>query len=85
MALGAQIVAGRALVLGQSLRLAVIGVVIGVVGALAGTRLLQSLLFGVSPTDPLVLAAAAVVLLIVARPGERGAGAARGEDRSGQR
>jgi len=66
MALGARVSQVATLVLGQAMRLAIIGVVIGLVAAIAGTRLLQSLLFGVSPTDALVLAGATVVLLIIA-------------------
>jgi predicted lysophospholipase L1 biosynthesis ABC-type transport system permease subunit len=66
IALGAQLWAVLRLVVGQSLVLVVAGVALGVVCALAGTRLLRSLLFDVSPSDPLVLAATAVVLLIVA-------------------
>ncbi len=50
----------------QSLRLAVIGVAIGLAGAWATTRLLARLLFDVSPTDPLVLALVATALLVVA-------------------
>ncbi len=66
MALGARVSQVATLVLGQAMRLAIIGVAIGLVAAIAGTRLLQSLLFGVSPTDVLVLAGATVVLLIIA-------------------
>ena len=66
MALGARVSQVATLVLGQAIRLAVVGVVIGLAAALMGTRLLQSLLFGVSPTDGLVLAGATVVLLIIA-------------------
>jgi ABC-type antimicrobial peptide transport system permease subunit len=66
MALGARVSQVATLVLGQAMRLAIIGVVIGLVAAIAGTRLLQSLLFGVSPTDALVLTGATVVLLIIA-------------------
>jgi ABC-type lipoprotein release transport system permease subunit len=47
-------------------RLAVIGVAIGLVGAVAATRLLQSLLYDVSPTDPWTLGAVAVLLLVLA-------------------
>ena len=46
--------------------LAGIGVVVGLVGAIVGTRLLRSLLFETSPTDPAVLALTAGVLLVVA-------------------
>jgi predicted permease len=66
IALGAQIGAVTRLVVGQSLTIVAAGVAFGVACALAGTRLLRSLLFDVSPSDPLVLAAAALVLLIVA-------------------
>jgi len=45
-------------------RLAVIGLGIGLVGALIGTRLMRSLLYGVSPTDPLVLMAAVGILAV---------------------
>lgn len=66
VALGAQVGQVVRLVIGQSMTLAVVGVAIGVAVALAGTRLLGSLLYDVSPTDPLVLAGTAIVLLIVA-------------------
>ena len=66
IALGAPVRWVIALVMGQSVRLALLGVVIGLAGALAGTRLLQSLLFGVSATDPAVLVVVPVVLLGIA-------------------
>lgn len=66
IALGAQVEAVARLVVGQSLAIVGLGVAIGLVGALAGTRLLRSLLFDVSPTDPFVLAATVLMLLMVA-------------------
>jgi putative ABC transport system permease protein len=65
-ALGAQVGDVTRLVVGQSLALAAAGAVLGVVAAIAGTRLLQSLLFDVSPTDPLVLGGTVAVLLLIA-------------------
>ena len=56
---------GRMIVM-QSVRLAVIGVVVGVAAALATTRLLQSLLFEVQPTDPATLAVVSVGLVLLA-------------------
>jgi predicted lysophospholipase L1 biosynthesis ABC-type transport system permease subunit len=54
------------MVLKQGLSLAAAGLVIGLVGALALTRLMQGLLYGVGPTDPITFVAVAAVLLIVA-------------------
>jgi ABC-type antimicrobial peptide transport system permease subunit len=54
------------LVVGRALRLALLGVAVGLLGALALTRLLESLLFGVSTTDPLTFVAVAVLLAAVA-------------------
>jgi putative ABC transport system permease protein len=54
------------LVLGQGIVTALIGVAIGLAGAMALTRTLQSLLFGLSATDPLTFAVVAVVLVLVA-------------------
>ena len=51
---------------GHGAKLAVIGIMIGVCGALVTTRLLSSLLYGVSATDPLTFVAVAVTLLAVA-------------------
>jgi putative ABC transport system permease protein len=54
------------LVLGRGGRLVAIGLVAGLLGALALTRFLTSLLFGISVTDPLTLAAIAALLSVVA-------------------
>ncbi|HEV8038215.1 MAG TPA: ABC transporter permease [Bryobacteraceae bacterium] len=51
------------MVVGQGVRLALVGIVIGVVGALALTRIISSLLYGVNPTDAATYIAAAFVLL----------------------
>jgi putative ABC transport system permease protein len=53
------------LVMGQGARLAVMGVGLGIMGALAATRLIASLLYGVTPTDPLTFASVAVLLVAV--------------------
>jgi putative ABC transport system permease protein len=65
MALGAQPADVRTLVAGQALRLGAIGVVVGVAGALAATRVLDTLLFGVTATDPLTFAGVCAALLVV--------------------
>jgi predicted permease len=62
LALGADPGAIRALVLGEGTKLAALGVVIGVAGALAGARLLRSLLFEVSSLDLVAFAGAPLVL-----------------------
>jgi putative ABC transport system permease protein len=54
------------LVLGQCLRLALLGAAIGLAGSAVLTRFLTTLLFEVRPTDPLVLAAVSAMLIAVA-------------------
>src|SRR6266513_4590193 len=54
------------LVAGEGVRLVAIGVVIGLVGAVAATRVIASMLFGVTATDPLTFVAVSAVLLVVA-------------------
>jgi putative ABC transport system permease protein len=66
LALGGQSRDIAALVVGGGMRLAAIGLAIGVGGALAGGRVLSGLLFGVTPTDPIALAGAAALVTIVA-------------------
>jgi len=65
-ALGADGGTVRGMVLGEGMRLALIGVVIGLAGALALGRVVASLLFGVSPYDAVTLAAGSVIFLVVA-------------------
>ena len=65
MALGAQHATVVGAVVRGALALACVGLAVGVAGALALTRLVESFLFGVSATDPMTFAAAAVLLLLV--------------------
>jgi ABC-type antimicrobial peptide transport system permease subunit len=65
MALGAQSQQVRRMVVRQGLVLAVIGVAIGLAGALALTRLITSLLYGIAPYDPVTLAGVTLALLAV--------------------
>jgi ABC-type antimicrobial peptide transport system permease subunit len=51
-----------ALVVGQGLRLALLGVAIGLVGSFAVTHVLSSFLYGVSPADPMALGAASTLM-----------------------
>ena len=66
MALGAQPRDVLALVLGEGLRVTALGVVIGLVGAFGLTRVLRTLLYDVSATDPRFFAGAAVIVAAVA-------------------
>jgi predicted permease len=66
MALGAEASAVRRMVVVQGGRVAVLGVVLGAAIAIAATRLLESLLFGVKPLDPPTFVAVAGVMLAVA-------------------
>jgi putative ABC transport system permease protein len=66
MALGAQKADVLKLVLGQGMTLTLIGIAIGLAAALGLTRLMKSLLFGVSATDPMTFAVASMLLGVVA-------------------
>jgi putative ABC transport system permease protein len=66
MALGAQRSDVMRLIVGGGMRLTAIGVVLGIVAALALTRLLETLLYGVRPFDPPTLGGVAVLLALIA-------------------
>ena len=66
MALGARPGDVSRMISRQGVMLAAIGVVLGLVGAIASTRMLRGLLYDVSPTDPLTLGATCAVLLATA-------------------
>jgi len=65
MALGAERASILRLVVGQGMALVAAAVILGVVGALAAGRVMASLLFGVSPRDPLTYGTVTGVLLVV--------------------
>jgi putative ABC transport system permease protein len=66
MAMGAQVGDVLKLVVGQGMRLSLIGVAVGLAGAFGLTRLMAKLLFGVKPTDPLTFALVTAMLIAVA-------------------
>ncbi|MFZ0632227.1 MAG: FtsX-like permease family protein, partial [Acidobacteriaceae bacterium] len=79
MALGSQRGGIVGLVLASGLKLAVAGCLIGLGGAIAATRLLRTMLYGVSAMDPMVLTLAAFFVLALAMlvsfiPARRAAG-----------
>jgi putative ABC transport system permease protein len=66
LAVGAEPRHVRRLVLGRGLRLALVGVAVGLAAALGLTRMMQSLLYGVSAHDPLTLLGISALLIVVA-------------------
>ncbi|HEX5412252.1 MAG TPA: ABC transporter permease [Terriglobia bacterium] len=66
MALGAARHDATRLIISQGIALTLFGVAIGIAGALALTRFLSSLLYGVTPTDPLTFIAVSLILIAVA-------------------
>ena len=66
LALGAQRDDVLRLILGEGLRMAFLGVAIGLAGALALSRLLADLLFGISAADPVTFAGVAILLTAMA-------------------
>jgi predicted permease len=66
LALGAQPADVFGLVLGEGMKMTVVGVVIGLLGAFGLTRLMSTMLYGVRATDPLVFIGVAILLTLVA-------------------
>jgi predicted permease len=66
MALGASAANVRRRVLGKTLALAAIGIALGVAGSFVVSRLIATLLYGVTPTDPLTFAAMMLLLTVIA-------------------
>ena len=66
MALGAAKGDILRLIIAQGFRLAFAGIIVGMAGALALTRVLSSLLFGITPNDPVTFGAVAILLVAVA-------------------
>jgi ABC-type antimicrobial peptide transport system permease subunit len=66
MALGAPARRVHTMILRRGLSLSLIGLAIGLGGALAATRVMSSLLYGVGATDPLTFAGVAVILTVIA-------------------
>jgi predicted permease len=66
MALGAQRGAVLRMVMGQGMKLVLIGMALGLAASFAATRLVASYLFGITPTDPVTFVGVPMVLLIVA-------------------
>jgi len=54
------------MVLGQALVTAMIGIVVGLVGSFLLTRTMRSLLFEVSPTDPVIVGSVVLLLIVIA-------------------
>jgi predicted permease len=66
MALGANSLGVLRMLLAQGMKLTLIGVAIGIAGALAATRLISSMIYGVTATDPLTFCSVAACLIFVA-------------------
>lgn len=65
MAVGARRIDVLKLVIGQGLRMAIVGTAAGILGAVALTRLMAKLLFGVTPNDPATFSAVVLLMLAV--------------------
>jgi predicted lysophospholipase L1 biosynthesis ABC-type transport system permease subunit len=65
VALGARVRDVIRLIVWQGMRPAAVGVVLGIMLAFAGTRVMEKFLYGVRPTDPISLVAAPIILLLI--------------------
>jgi ABC-type antimicrobial peptide transport system permease subunit len=65
LAIGATRGAIARLVIGDGIRLALVGIVLGLIGSIAAARLIQGVLYGVPRLDPFSLGVGAVVMLVV--------------------
>ncbi|HSU96219.1 MAG TPA: ABC transporter permease, partial [Gemmatimonadaceae bacterium] len=66
MALGAHASRVGTMVVRQSVQFAVVGIVVGILATIAVTRVLSSVLYGVSPTDPTTLIVVSIIMLLIA-------------------
>ena len=66
VALGARIGQVRGMIVGQGLRLTMLGLALGLAGAAAVTRVMKGFLFGVTAADPVTYAATAAIFIVVA-------------------
>jgi predicted permease len=66
VALGATRVNVLRMIMGQSIAMALVGVVLGLLGCIAATRVLSTFLFGITATDPLTLGGVALLLVAAA-------------------
>ena len=78
MAVGATRLSVMKMILGESTAMALIGVVLGLIGCIAATRVLSTFLFGIKATDPFTLGGVALFLVAAAAvasyiPARRGA------------
>ena len=85
IALGAKQSDVLGLVVRQGVTLAAVGVVLGLVGAFGITRVIRSLLYNVTPTDPISFGGVALFLALIAVRRELSAGAPRHQRRSDRR
>jgi ABC-type antimicrobial peptide transport system permease subunit len=66
LAMGAEPRSVAAMILRQGGAVTLTGIVVGLIVALAGSQLIQSLLYGVSPRDPIVFSLTTIALLVIA-------------------